>query len=559
MARRRTASDSSRVKPRLTVEQILAWADAYHAATGHWPRTNVGMVPGESGTTWAAICKALQRGMRGLPGGTTLIRLLHEHRGVRLRYTDLSLRTRNEKRARVEEERRTLAGKTTLSSERVLEWADAHHSATGRWPTKGSGPIQGVPGETWSTIAQALRRGARGLPGPTTIGRFLMLHGRGHAFALPPEVTIERLLAAALAYHAEHGAWPTAASPEPVPTIPGQTWGSIDGLLRSVRFGAAVGALTLSRLLSLHRPPQRRRLLPDLTVEQILRWADAHHAEHGRWPHARSGGVAAAPGERWKGIDQALSLGGRGLPGGTRLARLLAECRGARYRGWIPDLTVEQILTWADDHYAATGKWPNDRSGAVIAAPGETWSTVRKALWKGQRGLPRRLRLPELLDAHRPAGRRRLTPEQIRAWAEAHRAATGRWPTATSGEVAGVPGESWCNLGQSLRYGYRGLKGGSSLALLLGLVTRPRAISPRPPLTVAQIVAWGEAHRAATGRWPNQYAGAVAGAPGEKWKSLDQALRCGFRGLPRGITLHALFAGRSPEVADDETPPADVG
>jgi hypothetical protein len=80
-----------------------------------------------------------------------------------------------------------------------------------------------------------------------------------------------------------------------------------------------------------------------------------------------------------------------------------------------------------------------------------------------------------------------------------------------------------------------------------------------PDLTVEQILAWGEAHRAATGRWPNQLSVAGAGAPGERCKNLDQALRYGNRGLPRGMTLHALFTSRSTEADSDETHPASVG
>jgi hypothetical protein len=65
-------------------------------------------------------------------------------------------------------------------------------------------------------------------------------------------------------------------------------------------------------------------------VEQILAWADAYRARTGRWPTARSGPVPEAPGETWSGIDRGLRVGGRGLPGGYSLARLLALLRGAR-------------------------------------------------------------------------------------------------------------------------------------------------------------------------------------------------------------------------------------
>ena len=71
--------------------------------------------------------------------------------------------------------------------------------------------------------------------------------------------------------------------------------------------------------------------LPPLTVEQILAWADAHHARTGGWPSPGSGPVAGAPGEDWGDIDIAQCAGYRGLPRGGSLARLLA--RHGRGRG----------------------------------------------------------------------------------------------------------------------------------------------------------------------------------------------------------------------------------
>jgi hypothetical protein len=84
----------------------------------------------------------------------------------------------------------------------------------------------------------------------------------------------------------------------------------------------------------------RRR--PPLTVGQTLAWADAHHARTGRWPSANAGPVAEAPGERWRNIEAALYDGGRGLPGGDTLARLLDRSRRGkpggppRRAGWTP-------------------------------------------------------------------------------------------------------------------------------------------------------------------------------------------------------------------------------
>ena len=60
-----------------------------------------------------------------------------------------------------------------------------------------------------------------------------------------------------------------------------------------------------------------------------------------------------------------------------------------------------------------------------------------------------------------------LTEDQILAWADAHFARTGEWPSANDGPVADAPGEKWVNLDLALRKGRRGLSGGDSLAKLL--------------------------------------------------------------------------------------------
>ena len=56
-----------------------------------------------------------------------------------------------------------------------------------------------------------------------------------------------------------------------------------------------------------------------LTEEQILAWADAHHARKGDWPKYDSGPVIDTPGETWSAVNAALRVGCRGLAGGSRL------------------------------------------------------------------------------------------------------------------------------------------------------------------------------------------------------------------------------------------------
>ena len=66
----------------LTIAGILAWADAHHAAHGHWPRSEAKPVEAAPDETWTGIDYDLRIGRRGLSGrGASLGRLLVEHRG----------------------------------------------------------------------------------------------------------------------------------------------------------------------------------------------------------------------------------------------------------------------------------------------------------------------------------------------------------------------------------------------------------------------------------------------------------------------------------------------
>ncbi len=94
-----------------------------------------GSIPESDGETWRAIDTALQRGTRGLPGGSSLARLLHQHRGVP-----------------------NVQALPRLSEEQILAWCDAFHQKEGRWPTKKAGLIPDGDGATWAAIDGALCR-----------------------------------------------------------------------------------------------------------------------------------------------------------------------------------------------------------------------------------------------------------------------------------------------------------------------------------------------------------------------------------------------------------------
>ncbi len=71
-----------------------------------------GKIQGSGGETWRSVDHALRDGKRGLPGVSSLARLLASQRG-----------------------RRNQRQRPALTVEQILAWADAHHERTGEWPT----------------------------------------------------------------------------------------------------------------------------------------------------------------------------------------------------------------------------------------------------------------------------------------------------------------------------------------------------------------------------------------------------------------------------------------
>ena len=109
------------------------------------------------------------------------------------------------------------------------------------------------------------------------------------------------------------------------------------------------------------------------------------------------------------------------------------------------------------------------------------------------------------------------------------------------GAIAGVPGETWQAIDDSLRNGLRGLPGGSTLALLLHERRGVRSLARLPRLTLRDIRRWARAHRQRTGKWPTADSGPIPEAPGENWRAVNLALYNGHRGLPGGSSLAKLL------------------
>src|SRR5579859_1924053 len=103
---------------------------------------------------------------------------------------------------------------------------------------------------------------------------------------------------------------------------------------------------------------------------------------------------------------------------------------------------------------------------------------------------------------HRAGGHSRggqFTLEDILAWADAHHSRNGSWPKYDTGPIPESLGDNWRKVDNALRYGLRGLPGGSTLALLLQQQRGVRNVHNLPVLTDEVILRWADLHHARQG------------------------------------------------------------
>jgi hypothetical protein len=193
---------------KLTLAEVLRWADAHHERTGRWPTSASGPIADAPGETWKAIDQALRLGMRTLKRDASLARLLAEKRSVR-----------------------NIQALPPLTVKQILAWADAHYRCLGHWPISDSGPIPKTQGETWAGVNAALQNGRRGFPGGSALARLLARYRKVRNPKQPPVLSVPLILRWATRYHQRTGDWPTRNAGS-LPEAPGETWAMIDRALR---------------------------------------------------------------------------------------------------------------------------------------------------------------------------------------------------------------------------------------------------------------------------------------------------------------------------------------
>lgn len=281
-------------------------------------------------------------------------------------------------------------------------------------------------------------------------------------------LSVEAIQKAALAFREERGYWPTAATKEPVPGMPNETWNRINwacyaggrNLHCGVPLADIIHPLRVSRgEISSHK---KGPLDLELIKKAILRFRD----DTGTWPTANT--EMPVPGmadETWSGIDSAGQIGIRNIPKGMTLAEVTHPLRLARGEvscGKTEPLDLALIKKAILQFREENGCWPSrGTKEPVPGMPNETWIKIDVAGRSGGRNLPKGMTLADLTHPFRlargevsSAKKGSLDLERVKKAILLFRKKNGAWPTANTKEpVPGMPNETWKGVNKA---GYAG-------------------------------------------------------------------------------------------------------
>ncbi len=291
-----------------------------------------------------------------------------------------------------------------------------------------------------------------------------------------------------------------------------------------------------------------------LNEKTILEWIDKFYAKHNKWPTQNSGKIDDVENETWMGVSQSLLNGYRGIKNKISFANFLKKHRGVKNLANLDDISIENIVFWAKDHYSKTGKYPRNNSGVILINTNESWAGIDDALREGRRGLPKtslvKLLEQEGLDfAKSKIGRKDLSDEIVKRYISDYFNKNSKYPLATSNEI--IPNSNntkWSDIAQALSKGLRGLKPGRTFAIFLkdnfGYIN-PDDNYNREIITEDMILSKADEYFEQKGKWPKTDSGNIAGFD-ITWRTINERLKSGNLGLrASGGLASLLFEKRS--------------
>lgn len=302
--------------PALPTQLIIDWITSFINKHDRKPNKLDGPIEfaeGEYlGETWSSIDMALWRGGRGQPGKSSLASLIQENFGIK-NHLDLPV----------------------LSAKLILDWVKQYIDVHGKKPHRTSGVIEPVSEEhkgiTWTIVNTALEVGTRGLPGGSSLAKLIdNKMGIANPMNLPPlsEKLIVNWVAQFIDIHKEKPLRSSGVIEFASGEHKGITWFAVDSALKRGKRGISEKS-SLASLIEKNFSLKNHMNLSPLTEELIISWVVQYMDIHGKKPGQGSGEIEfvseAYKGITWLAVNTALDKGGRGLSGGSSIAKLIEK------------------------------------------------------------------------------------------------------------------------------------------------------------------------------------------------------------------------------------------
>lgn len=373
-------------------------------------------------------------------------------------------------------------------------YADAYKAEFGKLPNTRSGRIKGTE-DLWKNVDVRLRL-AGAHSGLSTA--FTDLYGRPDKI---DETDLAELRRYADAYRVEFGKLPGALSGDIKGTD--DSWGAVYRRLCNA------GGNLSKTFTELYGSPLK---VNETDTAELMRYADAYKAEFGKLPSSLSGDIRGTA-DTWQRVDSRMKT----KPGGSSLSKTLTRLYHRSVK--VDETNPAELRRYAALYKAEFGESPNLKSGN-IRGTSDTWAGVGGRLRVKGGSLPQSF--SEMFSGHARVAE--ADPVDLRRHADAHRAESGKLPSANSGDIKGTV-DTW----QAVHDRLRKKDGGGLRQSLDALYGSPVKVDETNPL---ELLRYADAHKTEFGKLPTSASGPIRGTT-DKWSAVNARLSRAGRTLPQ--------------------------
>jgi len=361
-----------------------------------------------------------------------------------------------------------------------------------------------------------------------------------------PLMLLDEILNHADLWFKEYKKWPKKGS-GPVGKDTELTWNDVNNQCKRREHNSSLANLLLEKRQVRHHLAEK-----NLSIELIILWAEHHHQETNSWPTYKSGAVLAEPSENWSAIRSNLVAGGRGLPSGLSIEKVLFNELGIVGVRAGKNLTEDLIIKLAKAHFISNDVYPNENSEWVLGGK-DSWAAISAALRDGLRGLPGGASLAQLLDKAglktNSADRSYPSLKKMKKVAEEFRELNnGNLPSRESGAFPNYLDLTWGTIDAALKRG--AVIEGTDANSIADLWTKEfgyRNVNNLPDLSEDQILEWCDRFKERSGgqNFPSNNSESIEEMGTETFMTIDTALRVDRRSLKGyGSLANLLFEKR---------------